>query len=116
MDKNLIAKNLNKNVEVITQSFDNYGIEVLSYGFCKINEETGWLDLMVEIEDESGFGLEDDLQLKVNLYDEEGDIIYSDSEYIYEDEFDGFDTVHFHLSEDGLAFNADRCRLYMTKA
>ncbi len=115
MDKNLIAKNLNKNVEVVTQSFDNYGIEVVSYGFCKINEETGQLNLLVEIEDESGFGLEHDLQLKVNLYDEDGDIIYSDIEYIYADDFDGYDTIDFYLNEDGLAFNIARSKIYVTK-
>ena len=115
MDKNLIAKNLNKRVDVVESSFDNYGITVVTYGFCKIDEETGSLDLLVEIEDESGFGIDQDLHLKVNLYDEDEEIIYSGGEYIYGDDFDGYDTIRIHMDEDGLAFNAVRCRIYMTK-
>ena len=90
-------------------------ITVVTYGFCRIDEDTGNLDLLVEIEDESGFGIDHDLHLKVNLYNEDEEIIYSGGEYIYEDDFDGYDTVRIHMEEDGLAFNAVRCKIYMTK-
>ena len=115
MDKNAIAKKLNRNVEVVMSSFENYGITVVSYGFCRIDEDTGSLDLLVEIEEESGFRLEHDLQLKANLYDEDHDIIYSGNEFIYEDDFAGYDTICLHLGGDDLANHAKSCRIYVTK-
>lgn len=115
MDINAIAKNLNKNVDVVESTFSQNNLQVISYGFCGIDEDRGSMTLLVEIASINGNSISNRVDVKANFYDEDGVIIYSESKTVYEEDFAGYDTLSLYLNEDGLAFNAVKCRLFAVR-
>ena len=111
----VVRKQLNKNVEVVESTFSNACLQLLGYGFCGINKENGWVQLLLEIATMPGEQLDDDVDIKVNFYDEEGIIIYSNNLHVYCEDFSGYDTVNMYLNENGLAFNAVKCKIFAKK-
>lgn len=114
MDTNAIAKNLNKNVDVVESTFSQNNLQVISYGFCGISEN-GSMTLLIEIASINGNSINSRVDVKANFYDEDGVIIYSESRTVYEEDFAGYDTLNMYLNEDGLAFNAVKCRLFAVR-
>ena len=111
-----IAANLNKNVDVVGATFDKYNLQVISYGFCGINEDNGWMQMLIEVATKPGEELEDDISVKANFYDANNTIIFSYEDEIYAEDFSGYDTLHLYLNEDNLAFDTAKVRLYATIA
>lgn len=116
MDTNAIAKNLNKNVDVVESTFSQNNLQVISYGFCGISENNGWMELLIEIATIDGTLINDSVSVKANFYDEDNIIIYSYDTEVDADDFEGYDTLHLYLNENNLAFNAVKCRLFVTRA
>ena len=116
MDTNAIAKNLNKNVDVVESTFSQNNLQVISYGFCGINENRGWMELLIEVATLNGASINNSISVKANFYDEDNVIIYSHDAEVDEDDFEGYDTLHMYLNEDNLAFNTVKCRLFATRA
>ncbi len=116
MDTNAIAKNLNKNVDVVESTFSQNNLQVISYGFCGISENSGWMELLVEIATLNGTSIINSISVKANFYDEDNIIIYSYDTKVDSEDFEGYDTLHLYLNEDNLAFNAVKCRLFATRA
>jgi len=114
MDTKAIAKNLKKNVDVVESTFSQNNLQVINYGFCEI-EKSGNMVLIVEITSINGNSINSRVDVKANFYDEDGVIIYSGRTGVYEEEFAGYDTLRIYLSEDGLAFNAAKCRLFAVR-
>ena len=114
MDTNAIAKNLNKNVDVVESTFSQNNLQVISYGFCGISEN-GNMTLLIEIASINGSSINSRIDVKANFYNEDGVIIYSESKTVYEEDFAGYDTLNMYLNEDGLAFNAIKCRLFAVR-
>lgn len=114
MDVNTIAKNLNKNVDVVESTFSQNNLQVISYGFCGINE-SGNMALLIEIASINGNSISSNIDVKANFYDEDGIIIYSESTMVYEEDFTGYDTLKLCMWEDGLAFNVAKCRLFSVR-
>ena len=115
-DVKTITNNLNRNVDVLEATFEKYNCQVISYGFCGINTSNGWMEFLVELATIDGTHLTDDIHIKVNLYDEQNIIIYSYDVEIDQEDFSGYDTLHFYLNEDNLAFDATRARLFAVKS
>lgn len=115
MDKAVLQKQLNKCAEVVEATFTKFNLQVLGYGFCGINENSGWLQLLLEVALLPGEKLEDNVRIKANFYDEENTIIYSYEDYIDLEEFSGYDTINLCLNEDNLCFNMNKCRIFATK-
>lgn len=116
MDINAIAKNLNKNVEVVESTFTQNNLQLISYGFCGISEDNGWMELLIEIATLEGTSINNSVSVKANFYDGDNIIIYSYDTKVDANDFEGYDTVHLYLNENNLAFNAVKCRLFATRA
>lgn len=116
IDIEVLKKQLNKSVDIVEVTFKNYHLQLLGYGFCGINENNGWMELLIEIASEPGEILQEDVDIKVNFYDEDNIIIYSYSSTLNEEEFSGYDTIHMYLNEDNLAFNTVKCRAFVTRS
>lgn len=114
MDVNTIAKNLNKNVDVVESTFTQNNLQIISYGFCGIREN-GNMTLLIEIASINGSAINSRVDVKANFYDEDGVIIYFDAKTVYMEDFTGYDTLDLYLGEDGLAFNTAKCRLFATR-
>lgn len=115
VDKELLQKQLNKSTEILEMTFDMFNLQVIGYGFCGIREDNGWMELLVELALKPGERLEENVAIKANFYNEDGTIIFSCNNDIYFEDFSGYDTVHMYLSEDNLAFNMVKCRIYATR-
>lgn len=116
MDIEVLKKQLNKSVDIVEATFKNFHLQLLGYGFCGIREDTGWMQLLIEIASEPGERLQENVDIKVNFYDEDDVIIYSDCMTLYEEDFSGYDTIHMNLLEDNLAFNTVKCRAFVTRS
>ena len=115
MNTKAIAQRLNKSVEVLSVSFEQFSLKVTSFGFCSIDQD-GWMEFLVELTSLQGSELVEDVCVKVNLYDTENTILYSKDITIEAENFSGYDTIHFFLEEDRLAFDTARTRHYATRA
>ena len=115
-DEKTIVNRLNRNVDVLESTLEKYNCRVISYGFCGIDTSNGWMQFLVEVATIKGSKLTDDIQLKVNLYDAQGVIIYSDEIDIDQDDFAGYDTLHFYLNENNVAYDAAKARLFAVKS
>ncbi len=115
MNAKSISQRLNKSVEVLIVSFEQLNLKVTSYGFCGIDQD-GWMEFLVELTSTQGLQPVEDFCVKVNLYDSDNSILYSDSIKVDAAGFSGYDTIHFYLNEDRLAFDATKTRLYATRA
>lgn len=116
MNVNTIVKNLNKNVDVVESTFTQNNLQVISYGFCGIHGDNGWMQLLIEVASIDGASINNSVSVKANFYDEDNIIIYSYDTELDEDDFAGYDTLHLYLNEDNLAFNTVKCRLFATRA
>lgn len=116
IDVEVLKKQLNKSVDIVEMTFKNVHLQLLGYGFCAIREDTGWMQLLIEIASEPGERLQENVDVKVNFYGEDDVIIYSDGMTLYEEVFSGYDTIHMYLNEDNLAFNTVKCRVFVTRS
>ena len=104
----------NKRVDVVRSSFKKYNLMLNSYGFTDFQDD-GTMTLLVELSTIEGKEIDEYVMIKVNFYDEDGAIIYSIEEEIDEGVFSGYDTLRIALYEEGLAFDAIKCRIYVTQ-
>ena len=115
IDKEMIQKQLNKSIEILEMTFDKFNLQVIGYGFCGIQENNGWMELLIELALTPGEKLTEDIAIKANFYDEDSTIIFSNDNTIDADEFSGYDTIHMYLNEDNLSFNMVKCRIFATR-
>ena len=114
MDLIALANELNKNVEILNMTFEKLNVQVLNYGFCKI-ENNGHMSFVIEVATLSNTELEDDVTIKVTLYDANNTIIDSDQGFIFVDDFLGYDTLTIHFYIDNVAFVAAKARVFATR-
>lgn len=115
MKAETIAKKLNQNVYVVEKTFLKNNLEVISYGFCEIDEDDGWMDMLIEVSSISGDSINDSVYVTANFYNADNNIIYTDDVRIDKERFLGHDTLRLYLQEYNLAFKTEKCRIYATK-
>lgn len=111
--RDILAKQLRNNIDILDVTFENYDLEVLSVGISGVDEE-GWFQVVVEIIEKNNEKLNESVSIKVNCYDEEG-IIFSNSITVYADDFSGYDTFNIYLNEDNLIYKTNKIRVFATK-
>ena len=103
------AKELKKNTLVMQKTFDSGRLELLNYGFV-IDNET--LHFLAEISAADDNTETKDFDIKLNLYDADGNILKVCSESSYH--FSGFDTFDLYLGDIDQYRNAvTKARLYI---
>ena len=115
MYKNL-ARELKKNTDVMEMTFKKFNLQVLQFTYRPYDEEDADCYLVIEVATISGNKISRGGHIKVNLYDENGEIIDTASAYIDEDEFGGYDTFRILICDEGrMLIEAKTARIYMVE-
>ncbi len=115
-DYNKYAKSLKINTEVMEATFEKHNLQILQFAFQPISDEDADCTCIVELSAIHGNHIDHDVAVKVNLYDKDGEIILAEEEYLYSEDFDGYDTVTVYLYDGGQAlFEAKSARIYAAK-
>lgn len=108
-DTVLSAKSLRKNTDIIESTFSSFGLSVLSVGY-QVNSDS--VETLVEVS--SGTSkLKMDVDIVVNIYDSDGDLVSSSTEYLDKDSFNGYDTVNIIDCNIGLGTTANKARIFV---
>lgn len=109
---------LKNNTEVITHTFEQYNINVLSVAYHWDSERQMmkiWVELAAisgyEIKYPGDFCIKPSLNLKINFYNDR-QLICSEEETIWE--FLGYDTIEFRVYYENLLNKATMARLFAT--
>lgn len=112
------AIELKKNIEVLDNTFSKFGLKILNVGGLDYAEFLGGngIKFFVEIMSDEDIDSDDYLQLKINVYDENDDLISMGSTGIDMSEFSGYDTVDLVVFADDIFERAVKARVYLAKS
>ena len=109
------AKELKKNIQIMSSTFERNNLQVLNVACKPYGNNDADLRLFVEIASIEGDTIPADLNLKVNLYDADGDLYLLESSYLDSDSFQGYDTIEISCYDSGHTLDIARTgRLYVT--
>ncbi|MCL2189240.1 MAG: hypothetical protein FWB87_10790 [Defluviitaleaceae bacterium] len=111
----MLITELRKNTEVLEMLFDSYGLNVTSFGYEISGSPFYWITAFVEIMSKGEINLSGEYDIKINMYDEEGNILCSENGRINGDEFKGFETVTIYIQTENIAIEAKKARIFITK-
>lgn len=114
MNLETIKKNLNKNIEIIDNTFELFNLSVIGCNVIKVDND-GWFTLGLEI---SKINSQESIQnghIKAICYDSDSNIIDTDKNYINSEDFMGYDVIKFDFQQDNTAYNTAKIRLFVTK-
>lgn len=100
------AKQLKQNTKVVMNSFQTSGLSVTSFNIKP--DSDGACTFYIELQGQS---LTRDVEIKVNLYDKEGDIYTMEKTTLYDD-FNGYDTISIFFSDEDILNCVSAARIY----
>ena len=113
-----LAKELKKNIEVMTGMFEANNLQVLKFSVRpRINEDDGNVTckVLIELTAIEETGIPNSVDIKINLYDEDDELYLTSSAYVSNHSFNGYDTVSILCLDENVLMNAVKGRLYATK-
>lgn len=111
-----IAKELKNNTEIIQSTFDKFKLNIIQFVYKPYSENDADCILIIEVSSCEGEDVTENAYIKINLYDDEGSIIMTQSHYISAEDFAGYDTFEILLYKDGKTLDeAKSAKLYMSK-
>ena len=113
MDYKAKIKDLRTKTVLMPETFKKFGLEIESVGFSGLEEDGFYV--LVEISSNNRSSLKETIKIKVNLYDETGQIIAVEECLIFEDDFDGYDTFSISFDEPDILARVQKIRLYATR-
>ena len=87
-----LAKSLKKNIEIMTYTFENNNLQILNTGIKRCGGDDADFVFLFEIATIKGNSIEKDVNVSLNLYNTDDEIIYHESMEIYCENFQGYDT------------------------
>ena len=116
MNYQYLANELRKKIQVLTNTFEAFNLQVLNIGAHACSDDDGDLEVLIEIASINGSTIPDDVTIKLNLYDESGSIYLHREESLYAEDFGGYDTIQIDCYDDKHTLErATRGRLFVTK-
>ncbi len=107
-----VARELRKNIQILSNTFERANLQVLNIG-CKPYSDTDPDAIFyVELSSLSGLNIPSTVEVKINLYNSDGEIICMSSEYLYGEEFSGYDTLSITFPNTNALDIAVSGRLY----
>ena len=111
-----LANSLKQNTEIMEATFRKCNLKVLQFSYRPYSDDDADCQLIIEVSTIDGDSIEDDVFLKINLYDENGEIIYNTEEDIYSDEYAGYDTFNISLRRNNrILKEAKSARIFVSK-
>lgn len=92
-----LAKELKRNTKLMEHTFEKFNLQVLQFTYRPCSDNDADCKLIIELETIDEEMMEDDASIKVNLYDENGEIILTQECFIDSEEFDAYDTFELSL-------------------
>lgn len=112
----IASKNLNKRLQILEATFEENTLKVMATACKPFSDYNGDLYVYVELSTISGRRIKNDIHLKINLYDVDGNLYMSDYENIFADEFTGYDTVTIECKDSQHVLDrAYKGKLYVIK-
>ncbi|MEF9985472.1 MAG: hypothetical protein RR847_05060 [Bacilli bacterium] len=111
-----LAKNLKENIEILHNTFEMNNIQILNVGVKEYDENDADCTILVEMSSINGIDIPNDFYIKINLYDENGEIYLSESCFNFKENFSGYDTVKIDCFDDKKTLTkAASGRLFLVK-
>lgn len=114
IDYTPLAKELKKHIEIMESTFAANNLQVINIGCQDVFD--GDLLVYVELATISETVLPNDISIKINLYDENGDIYMVGSHYVDKESFSGYDTITINCFDKSRVLEkAVKGRLFATR-
>lgn len=111
-----LLSELKKNTEILEMTFEKAGLQVIQTSWKEYGDN-GWLEFYIEVTGDPEKMQQDRyVHIKVNLYDEEGDILTMDDGLIVVERFSGYETLNISFYEDGLLSKASKARVFAVRS
>lgn len=111
-----MTKILKENIEILTGMFSRYGLEIINVTINESLYNDDEMTVLLEVLANDYFVKSDDFyDIKINAYDENGELITVGSRGIYFANFDGYDTKEIRLTESNICNRAAKVRIYIVK-
>lgn len=107
---------LSKNIDILTPTFDKFGLEVMNVGIQYADMLGGHgIRFFVEIMSDKELEETSHINIKANVYDSNGRLITMGSMGFSPKDFSGYDTIQVTAFGDTIWDNAAKARIYATK-
>ena len=109
-------KRLKKNVQILESTFSKVGFEVKNVGvqYAQMIGGAG-IKFFCEVLAIADIPLDEQFNIKINVYDKNGDLISMGSESFNSNNFTGYDTFAIAVFHDTIHANAAKAKIYLTK-
>lgn len=105
---------LKNRTEILDEMFEKVNLKVLQFMFRQFDKDEA--ELIIELQTVSGEEIPGDVILKINLYDKEGEIFFTEDYRINQTQFYKYDTYSIPLFDDCRSFShAKSAKIFITK-
>lgn len=112
-----LAKKLQKNIQIVTSTFESNNLQVLNMACKPYGDDDADLYVYVELASINGSAVPSTLQVKINLYTADDELYMTEYSYVLEHKFTGYDTITICCSDDSHVLEiATKGRLYVTRS
>ena len=111
-----LARELKRNTDVMETTFRKHSLKILQFSYQPYSDDDADCEMLIEIGTIKDEDLTENVLVKVNLYNEYGEIYDTSSKMILADDFDGYDTLKIHLYNNGRTLiEAKSARVYLSR-
>lgn len=110
------ARELKRNTDVMEATFRKHNLKILQFSYQPYADDDADCEMLIEIGTIKDEDLTENVRIKVNLYNEYGELYDTSSGMIVAEDFDGYDTLKIHLYNNGRTLiEAKSARVYLSK-
>ena len=107
---------LKRNTEVVESTFEKFNLKLLDYAYLPSD---GWSCCwyIIELSTIEGTLMKEDAHIKINFYDKDGRLIYSEDEVLSKDDVDGYNTfkLSFQSMTDKRLHRCQTAKIFLSK-
>ena len=107
---------LKRNTEVVESTFEKFNLKLLDYAYLPSD---GWncCWYIIELSTIKGNLMKEDAHIKLNFYDKDGGLVYSEDETISKDDVDGYNTfkLSFESMTDNRLRKCHKAKIFLSK-
>ena len=111
-----LCKELKRRTEVLDFTFEKCNLQIIQFTYNQCSGDNYDFDVFAEVAAVEGHKIENDVSIKVNLYDTDGELIRTSNNILLSDDFPGYDTVQIFCHDNRKALlEAKSARIYAVK-
>ncbi len=110
------AKELKKNTKIMRDTFKKFNLKILQFSYQPFGPDDADGQIIIEVSTIEGDEIPEHAMIKVNLYDNNGEIFLTECRPVNANYFSGYDTFSIALRYNSKALKkAKKARIFMTK-